>query len=88
MDDGTIRAFPDNFEYRYWGNRLKILRNMVTNPPPANKLVSWVERHTSERNALTVAIIGIFLSALFGFLGFTVGLAQLVISILAWKQPP
>lgn len=63
-----IRELPENFEYRYWGCRLRTLLNIVDNPPPANHIVAWFERHTSERNALTVAILGLFLTALFGFL--------------------
>jgi hypothetical protein len=85
--DGYIRKFPDDFEYCYWGERLEILRKIITHPPPANKMIAWFERHTSERNALTVAILGVFLAALFGFLSFAIGVAQLVVSILAWKHP-
>jgi hypothetical protein len=50
-------------------------------------MFSWFERHTSERNALIIALIGLFLAALFGFLGLLVGIAQLVVSYYAWKQP-
>jgi hypothetical protein len=85
--DGSIRDMPDNFEYMYWGDRLRKLNELVAKPPPGNRFISWIERHTSERNALTVAIIGLFLAVLFGFLGFAVSVAQLVVSILAWKHP-
>ncbi|RDW72594.1 uncharacterized protein DSM5745_07766 [Aspergillus mulundensis] len=87
-DEGYIRDdVPPNFSYRYWNARLEQLYNIVKNPPPRNRLISWVERHTSERNALTVAILGLFLSALFGFLACVIGVAQLIVSIFAWKQP-
>jgi hypothetical protein len=86
-DEGHIRPLPEQFTYQYWGGRLTRLHDIVKNPPPANKVVSWFERHTSERNALTVAIIGLFLSALFGLLSFIVGLAQLWVSVIAWKAP-
>ncbi|KAH8738448.1 hypothetical protein BGZ61DRAFT_526422 [Ilyonectria robusta] len=85
--DGLIRPVPEPFQLMYWKKRLDILREIVDNPPPSNSFTSWFERHTSERNALTVAIIGVFLAALFGFLSFIVGIAQLVVSILAWKNP-
>jgi hypothetical protein len=85
--DGGICNFPDDFEYRYWGERLTEIRDIISHPPPANKMIAWLERHTSERNALTVAILGLFLSALFGLLGLLVGIAQLVVSIYAWKSP-
>ena len=86
-DEGHIRRVPGEIKYLYWGHRLAKLRDLVKNPPPQNRLIAWIERHTSERNALTVAIVGLFLSAFFGFLGVLVGLAQLWISILAWKNP-
>lgn len=63
-----IRALPEDFEYKYLGNRLATLLKVVDNPPAANGIVAWVERHTSERSALTVAIVGLFLTALIGFL--------------------
>ena len=86
-DEGHVRNIPKDFVYVYWGARLARLDDIVKNPPPKNRFVSWIERHTSERNALTVALIGLFLSALFGLLGVIVGLAQLWITILAWKYP-
>lgn len=70
--EGHIREIPNNFLYKYWGPRLLRLLEIVDNPPPANKLIAWFERHTSERNALTIAILGLFLSALLGFLGTSI----------------
>jgi hypothetical protein len=83
----SAHQLPANFKYLYWGRRLKALQALVEARPPKNKIVSWFERHTSERNALTVAIIGLFLSVLFGFLSFLVGILQVVVSIRAWKYP-
>ncbi|RKK32331.1 hypothetical protein BFJ66_g14071 [Fusarium oxysporum f. sp. cepae] len=77
-----VRETPSDMSFNYWGDRLAKLHDLVKRPPPANAIVAWFERHTSKRNALTVAIIGVFLSVLFGFLSFLVGLLQL---ILAWK---
>lgn len=87
IDSGSIRVIPADFKFVFWAERLRILEGITANPPPRNKVVSWMERHTSERNALTVAIFGLFLAVLFGFLGLLVGIAQLVVSILAWKHP-
>jgi len=87
MDDGSMRVIPPDFKFVFWGERLRTLEEITANPPPRNKVVSWMERHTSERNALTVAIFGLSLAVLFGFLGLLVGVAQLVVSILAWKYP-
>ncbi|KAK4450977.1 hypothetical protein QBC34DRAFT_378802 [Podospora aff. communis PSN243] len=87
--DGLIRqkADLDDFKLVYWAKRIRALQGIVHNPPPSYKIISWIERHTSERNALTVAFIGVFLAVLFGLLGLMVGIAQLVVSILAWKNP-
>jgi hypothetical protein len=71
----------------YWGGRLARLYDVVKRPPPRNMLVSWVERHTSERNALTLAIIGLFLAVFFGILGFITSVIQVVVSWMAWKHP-
>ncbi|KAL2863803.1 uncharacterized protein BJX67DRAFT_362679 [Aspergillus lucknowensis] len=73
--------------YVYWKARLEELYEFVQNRPPRNRFTWWIERHTSERNALTVAIIGLFLSAFFGLLACLIGIAQLVVAILAWKRP-
>ncbi|KAK7750338.1 hypothetical protein SLS62_007746 [Diatrype stigma] len=53
---GFVRDTPVDMTFDYWGGRLSVLHNIVKQPPPANAIVAWVERHTSERNALTVAI--------------------------------
>ncbi|WQF83883.1 hypothetical protein CDEST_08897 [Colletotrichum destructivum] len=82
-----VRTVPPDMVFRYWGDRLTRLHEAVRRPPPTNAVVSWFERHTSERNALTVAIVGLFLAALFGFLSFLVGLLQLVLAWVAWKHP-
>lgn len=86
--DGLARLSElENLKLVYWAKRVRTLQEIAKNPPPAYKLVSWIERHTSERNALTVALVGVFLAALFGLLGLMVGVAQFIVSILAWKHP-
>ncbi|KAK2014318.1 hypothetical protein LZ32DRAFT_582010 [Colletotrichum eremochloae] len=82
-----VRTVPPDMVFEYWGNRLAKLHDAIKRPPPTNPVVSWLERHTSERNALTVAITGLFLAALFGFLSFIVGLLQLILAWVAWKHP-
>jgi len=90
--DGPIRppSDLDGFELVYWAERLRSLQEIVGNPLPQHRMThwmfSWFERHTSERNALIIALAGLFLAALFGFLGFLVGLAQLIVSYYSWKQ--
>lgn len=82
-----VRLPPSNVPFEYWGDRLSKLYEFVRTPPPAGALKAWFERHTSERNALTTAIIGIFLAGLFGLLGVIVGVLQLCLAWLAWKHP-
>ncbi|KAH6962308.1 hypothetical protein BKA56DRAFT_597532 [Ilyonectria sp. MPI-CAGE-AT-0026] len=84
---GFVRPLPPDMVYMYWGDRLAKLYEVVKRPPPTNPVVAWFERHTSERNALTVAILGLFLAVLFGFLSVILGLLQLVVAWLAWKYP-
>ncbi|KAK4180180.1 hypothetical protein QBC36DRAFT_205161 [Triangularia setosa] len=83
-----VRPIPEDMSFDYWGDRLAALYKVVQKPPPTNALVAWFERHTSERNALTVAIVGLFLSVLFGLLSFIVGLLQLILAWVAYRNPP
>jgi hypothetical protein len=85
--DGLIREIPAEFQYRYWGSRLVKLHNLVLSPKPQNRIGQWVQSHTSERNALYVAIIGLFLAVFFGFLGVVISIIQTWISYQAWKHP-
>ncbi|KAK2033893.1 hypothetical protein LX32DRAFT_689741 [Colletotrichum zoysiae] len=82
-----VRTLPPDMVFEYWGSRLAKLHDAIKRPPPTNPVVSWLERHTSERNALMVAIVGLFLAALFGFLSFVVGLLQLILAWVVWKHP-
>jgi hypothetical protein len=77
----------DRVECRFWAERLRELESIVEKPPASNKFISWVDRHKSDRNALTIAILGLFLAALFGLIGCLLGAAQLAVAILAWKYP-
>jgi hypothetical protein len=83
-----VRPTPSDMTFAFWGDRLSALHNVVRNPPPENAFIGWLERHTTERNALTVAIVGLFLSVLFGLLSFIVGLLQLLLAWAAYKNPP
>lgn len=83
-----VRKKPQDMSFEFWGDRLAKLYDAVRCPPPTNAMVAWFERHTSERNALTVAIIGVMLAVLFGFLSFVVGLLQLVLAWMAYCNPP
>ncbi|KAH7256182.1 hypothetical protein BKA59DRAFT_412526 [Fusarium tricinctum] len=83
-----VRKKPQDMSFEFWGDRLTKLYDAVRCPPPTNAMVAWFERHTSERNALTVAIIGVLLAVLFGFLSFVVGLLQLILAWMAYCNQP
>ncbi|KAI1204837.1 uncharacterized protein F4807DRAFT_445239 [Annulohypoxylon truncatum] len=83
----TVREIPPDFTFKYWAERIERLQEITERPPPRGAVLSWLERHTSERNALTIAIVGLFLSAFFGFLGVIIGALQLALAWLAWKYP-
>lgn len=82
-----VRRIAPGFVFQVWARRLDELHDFVRQPPPSNALVAWFERHTSERNALTVAILGLFLSVVIGLLGLVVGILQLVLAWYAYKFP-
>ncbi|KAF4448818.1 hypothetical protein F53441_7810 [Fusarium austroafricanum] len=82
-----VRTDAADMGFNFWGERLARLYDVVERPPPTNAIVAWFERHTSERNALTVAIIGVLLSVLFGLLSFIVGLLQLILAWVVYKYP-
>lgn len=71
----------------YQNARLEELYRFLEDLPPRNRFTWWIEWHTSERNALTVAIMGLFLSVFFGLLACLIDIAQLVVAILAWNRP-
>jgi hypothetical protein len=91
--DGLIRrpSDLDDFELVYWAKRVRALQEIVGSQHPQHRVVhwmfSWFERHTSERNTLAIALIGLFLTALFSFLSLLVGIVQAVFAYGAWKWP-
>ncbi|XXH00750.1 hypothetical protein Hte_007100 [Hypoxylon texense] len=87
VDPGVMHMASDAFEFKFRGKRIGHLENVVAHPPPKNVVVSWIGRHSSDRNVLTVAIVGVLFAALFGLLGLIVGIGQLIVSYLAWKYP-
>ena len=86
-DEYSTAFDPVNIQYVYWGERLAKLRDAVKDPKPRSRMMVWVHEHTSERNALYVAILGLFLAVLFGMLGVIISIVQTVISYWAWKYP-
>jgi len=65
--EGHIRTLPHDFEYKYLSDRSAKLLDIVDNPPLGN-VVRYLEKHTSPRHSLTIAVLGLFLTVLVGFL--------------------
>jgi len=72
---GPIRRVPDDFEYKYLGARVATLMRAVGKASPQSAppqsgigIIAWFERHASERNILTVALLCLFLTVFAGFL--------------------
>ncbi|CAE7010243.1 hypothetical protein PTNB73_00482 [Pyrenophora teres f. teres] len=83
---GNFQAYTHgvsgNFEYKYLAGRVATLLEVANSPMPAtSRFTVWVEENTSERNALTVAILGLFLSVLLGFLGLIAGIISAIYTI-------
>jgi len=68
--NGRLRSLPEGeeLEYKYFGDRVARLMRVVDKGPPPRGIIAWLERYPSERNALTIAVLGLFLTALLGFL--------------------
>ncbi|KAH7035717.1 uncharacterized protein B0I36DRAFT_318948 [Microdochium trichocladiopsis] len=86
-DYDIVRQIPPDFVFSVWAARLDELHDFIKRPPPGNSIVAWFERHTSERNALTVAILGLFLTVVIGIFGLVVAVLQLVLAWYAYKYP-
>ncbi|KAK4222480.1 hypothetical protein QBC38DRAFT_375064, partial [Podospora fimiseda] len=82
-----VRPILDNFPFTHWDSRLATLHDLVKSPPPTNSLLSWVERHTSDRNVMTVATLALFLAVIFGIVSTLLGCAQLIVAWLSWRHP-
>ncbi|KXJ88187.1 hypothetical protein Micbo1qcDRAFT_214835 [Microdochium bolleyi] len=86
-DYDIVRKIPPDFVFSVWAHRLDELHGFTKRQPPGNSIVAWFERHTSERNALTVAILGLFLTVIIGLFGLVVAVLQLVLAWYAYKYP-
>ena len=77
-------------EYLYWGERIAALHEMLKKTPknlPHTKLERWLERHSSERNALIVALVALLITILTGIVSIGLAAFQAWIAWMAWKHP-
>ncbi|CAG9993863.1 unnamed protein product [Clonostachys byssicola] len=85
--DGYRPLDGDDFTYTYWGERMRKLEAALANPPPRNKLEAWLQSQTSERNALFIALVALFISIFVGLLSLGLAGFQTWIAWMAWKYP-
>jgi hypothetical protein len=81
---------PEHFRYLYWGERMAALHDKLTATPqnrPRNRLERWLERHSSERNALIVALFALLITLITGIISVILGAVQVWITYQAWKYP-
>ncbi|KAF4992807.1 hypothetical protein FGRMN_6909 [Fusarium graminum] len=78
---------PEHFQYVYWGKRIAQLHELVKSRPPRNKAEKWFQQKTSERNALLIALLALFISIFVGILSIILGIVQVWIAWMAWKHP-
>lgn len=66
---------------------MRKLEAALANPPPRNKLERWLQSQTSERNALFIALLALFISIFVGLLAVILAAVQTWIAWMAWKYP-
>ncbi|CAH0044264.1 unnamed protein product [Clonostachys solani] len=85
--EGYRRLEGDGFTYTYWGERIRKLEAALAKPPPRTKLGRWLQSQTSERNALFIALLALFISIFVGLLSVILAAVQTWIAWMAWKYP-
>lgn len=85
--EGYGRLEGEGFTYTYLGERMRKLEAALANPPPRNKLERWLQSQTSERNALFIALVALFISIFVGLLSLGLAAVQTWIAWMAWKYP-
>lgn len=66
---------------------MRKLEAALAKPPPRNKLERWLQSQTSERNALFIALLALFISIFVGLLAVILAAVQTWIAWMAWKYP-
>lgn len=73
-------------KFPYWAHRLEALWEEVEHPRPVTWVERWVDKRKDQRWATWWVVIGLMLTALFGFLTTVLGALQVWISYRAWKD--
>lgn len=78
---------PEGFKYRYWGERIAILNELLVKKPPKTRLERWIQWQASESNALLIALLALLISIIVGVISIVISALQLWLTWLAWKHP-
>jgi hypothetical protein len=78
---------PADFTYRYWGDRLNALYEVLDSRPPRNKMEKWLHWFATESNALFVALLALLITIVVGMISIVLAAVQIWISWEAWKHP-
>lgn len=79
---------PPEFQFTYWGERLAHLHQLMSRRPPRNKLERWFHRHSTEGNALFIALLALAISILVGIVSIALNCVQIWITWYTWKYTP
>jgi hypothetical protein len=87
--DGYMRFKepPQDFTYHYWGERLARLEELIMRREARNKVERWLRWHTTDVNALVIALLALAISIMVGLVGIVVTSIQAWIAWQAWKHP-
>lgn len=82
-----FQELPEDFKYRYWGERVTELHKKVLSRPPRSKLERWLYQQSNDGNALFIALVALFISIIVGVISIGIGAVQIWIAWMAWKHP-
>ncbi|KAK4445220.1 hypothetical protein QBC34DRAFT_165136 [Podospora aff. communis PSN243] len=84
----VFRDPPASFQFVYWGDRMAHLHQLMTRRPPRNQLERWFNRHSTEGNALFIALLALFISILVGIVSIALNCVQIWMTWYTWKYTP
>ena len=82
-----LRLGVEEVQYKYWGERLVILQDLLRERPPTTKWEKWLQWQSSDANAFAIAILALLISIIVGIISIGLSAAQIWIAWMAWKHP-
>ncbi|KAF2420308.1 hypothetical protein EJ08DRAFT_550934, partial [Tothia fuscella] len=82
-----FRGLPEDFTYKYWGDRIVKLNEVMARRVPRNKFSRWLYWQTSDGNALMIALLALLITIVLGVLSLGVACFQTWIAWQAWRSP-